>query len=641
LASFDASQIPYSHSMGSTSPVNLTRFGTRVAPRFSSAVPVLLLFGGFWARVLLAGSTFLNPDEALHYLLSVQPSWQATYQATLTTAHPPLLIALLHGWQRLGHSELVLRLPSLLAGTAFCWIMFCWLDDVTDSLTALLGLALLSFAPSLIAASAEVRQYALLLFFEALCLYLLDGSIEQNRTPLMIGSMLSLYGALFTHYSALFFALTVSVYAVLRLRSSPVSKPILTAWTVGQVGTLAVFTFLYMTHLSALNSSALPERIAATWLHGSTFHPGQDRLISFLPTRTIRLFRYLFSHGTIGVLALLLFAVGIVELWREHQLNPEPGKPSPRQLALLLVLPLLTSWLLVIARVYPYGGTRHNLWLAGLVLAGVSSGIAGLGGRRKWLKLGGVLVALLISAVFPSATPPYIKTRDQKRRLMQEAVGFLRQAPSSSILLSDFEGSLLLTYYLCPDRAVQFRASEPFVKSPCGHWELITSSAAIWSFETEDFPATLEMIERRYELPPKTDIWLFQAGWIDKNHAQWVANLRKLGCSDPHNFGQNILVCQMILDANDEREVFSRAAGNRLDRARLIPKAPVQGTGDTTSRLPLVPETPRPAQSNRRAEKPSPWRLPSVRQTAGACGSAPWRGWCRQSASRWCHHRQG
>lgn len=567
MARFDASPIPYSHSMGSTALVNLPRFGTRVFRRFSSCVPVLLLFGGFLARFSLARSTFLNPDEALHYLLSVQSSWQATYQATLTTAHPPLLIALLHGWRMLGHSELVLRLPSLLAGTAFCWIMFRWLDHVTDSRTALICLALLSFAPSLIAASAEVRQYALLLFFQALCLYLLDGSIKQNSTGLMLGSMLSLYGALFTHYSALFFAFTVFIYALLRLRSSPVSKPIFAAWTAGQVGTLALLTFLYVTHLSALNHSALPERIAATWLHGSTFHPGQDRLITFLPTRTIRLFRYLFSHGTIGVLALLLFAVGIVELWRDKKPDPEPGKPSPRQLALLVALPFLMSWLLVIARVYPFGGTRHNLWLAGLVLAGVSSGIARLGARGEWLKLVGVLVALLISAVFPSATPPYIKTRDQKLRLMQEAVGFLRQAPSSSILLSDFEGSLLLTYYLCPGRAVQFRPSEPFVKSRCGEWDLITSSAAVWSFETENFSATLKMIEQRYELPSKPDIWLFQAGWIDKNHAQWVADLRKLGCRDPHNFGQNILVCRMILDPHDEREAISRPAGARLDGA--------------------------------------------------------------------------
>src|SRR6202008_3410162 len=100
---------------------------------------------------------------------------------------------------------------------------------------------------------------------------------------LMIGSMLSLYLALLTHYSSLFFALTIAVYALLRLRSTKSSQAVIAAWTVGQLGALAIFSFLFITHLSALNRSALPEGIASTWLHGSTFHPGQDHLIKFLP----------------------------------------------------------------------------------------------------------------------------------------------------------------------------------------------------------------------------------------------------------------------------------------------------------------------------------------------------------------------
>jgi Dolichyl-phosphate-mannose-protein mannosyltransferase len=531
-----------------------------------------MLAGGFLARFLLARSTFLNPDEALHYLLSLQPSWKAAYQATLTTAHPPLLIVILHGWQILGHSELFLRLPSILAGTAFCWGMFRWVEDATDSATALISLALLSFAPSLIAVSAEVRQYALLLFFEGSCLYLLDRAIRQSSTGLMIASTLSLYLALLTHYSSLFFALTMGLYAVLRLRWTKSSPAAVAAWAVGQVGALAIFAFLFVTHLSALNSSPLPERIASTWLHGSTFHPGQDQLIIFLPTRTIRFFRYLFSHGTIGVFALILFTVGIVQLWRGRKLDTETDKPSPHQLMLLLLLPFFISWVLVTARVYPYGGTRHNVWFAGLVLAGVAVGIARLSARRNWVKLVCVLVALLICAVFPSPTPPYIKYRDQKRILMRDAISFLRQAPDGAILLSDFEGGLLLSYYLCPDRPVQFKPSEPFVKARCGDWDLITSSAAVWSFENENFPATLQTIEQRYQVPPNTEIWLFKAGWIAKNHAQWVANLGQVGCNQPRNFAQNILVCRMILDRPIKRE-SSRAAGNRIDLA-LVPEKP-------------------------------------------------------------------
>ena len=83
----------------------------------------ILLVAGFSLRLFHAIYRFLNADEILHYLLSVQPSLAATYRASLTTAHPPLLIVFLHYWGALNHSELWLRLPSLLAGTAFASLL--------------------------------------------------------------------------------------------------------------------------------------------------------------------------------------------------------------------------------------------------------------------------------------------------------------------------------------------------------------------------------------------------------------------------------------------------------------------------------------------------------------------------------------
>src|ERR1700719_4417526 len=87
-----------------------------------AAIAVTLL--GFLARLWTASGTFLNPDEALHFRLANQPSLALSYKASLTAAHPPLYILLLHFWRVLGVSELWLRLPSVLAGTVFCWIFY-------------------------------------------------------------------------------------------------------------------------------------------------------------------------------------------------------------------------------------------------------------------------------------------------------------------------------------------------------------------------------------------------------------------------------------------------------------------------------------------------------------------------------------
>jgi uncharacterized membrane protein len=104
----------------------------------------------------------------------------------------------------------MLRLPSALAGTARCWLAYLWLKEVTHGSTAFMGLLLLSFAPSMIALSAEVRQYALLLFFIAGCLYLSERAIQENSRPLMMLFSLCLYGALL-------FAFTLGIYMLLRL----------------------------------------------------------------------------------------------------------------------------------------------------------------------------------------------------------------------------------------------------------------------------------------------------------------------------------------------------------------------------------------------------------------------------------------
>ena len=62
----------------------------------------LVLGFGFLLRLRAAWGTFLNPDEALHFLTGNGSSWLVAYQASLDTAHPPLLFLVLHLWRHLG-----------------------------------------------------------------------------------------------------------------------------------------------------------------------------------------------------------------------------------------------------------------------------------------------------------------------------------------------------------------------------------------------------------------------------------------------------------------------------------------------------------------------------------------------------------
>jgi hypothetical protein len=513
-------------------------------------LPLCLVACGIIPRFILARETFLNPDEALHYLLSDQPSLVMAYKASLTTAHPPLLVLVLHYWRLLGASEWALRTLALMTGTAFCWMMFLWLRRVADEATALVGLTLFSFVPSLITLSAEVRQYSLLLFFAASSLYFLERALEESSPRMMLLSSCALYLALLSHYSSLIFALAIGVYALVRFLASRERGAVFGIWIAGQLGAVTLCAFLIFTHVLRVRRLGLPQGIADTWLRASIFHSSEDHLLTFIFGRTTRLFRYFFSHGTIGVAAMLLFVYVIVLLLCDKKKPESFRKLTPRQIAILLALPFLITLGTAIAGIYPYGGTRHDSLLIMFAIPGVSIGLAHLKIRWPWMKPVALAAGLAICNIFSYPPPPYIPRKNQNRKFMTEAIRFVRQSvPPGSLVYVDHPGGLLLSYYLCGNAVVPFESQpQPFLTSRCGDYETVTPARRLWSFDPDTFPATVQEMRRRHEMLPEAQVWMFQSGWIDWHEEVWIDQLRDYGCYDPQQFGPNIIVCRMMLD---------------------------------------------------------------------------------------------
>ena len=504
-------------------------------------LPASLLVAGAGVRLWLAARTFLNPDEALHYFVAAQPSLSQTYTVSLTTAHPPLMFFLLHGWIKLGSSEVFLRLPFVAAGVLFGWMLYLWVRRIAADEAALFALAIAMLAPSLIALSAEVRQYSLLLFFCATCLYALDRGLQENSSNWIALSALALWLALLTHYSALIFAAAAGVYGLVRLFA--VKRPGIRTkyvWTAGQLLALGICSVLFMTQVSSLRQSGVPSEIAATWLSQSTFHPGQDHVLTFVISKTVRLFRYLFSHGSIGVVMLLMFVTAVVALfWGKARIQ------SSRSVAILLMLPFVIAVAVAIAGLYPYGGTRHDVVLALFAIPGIAMGVNVLAGNmlghRATLAL--VLLLLIVCNVFASPTPPFIRPKDQQRPLMKDAIQFLDSQPPNSAILADYQGGLVLGYYLCGRRS-----SLPFgptpkavVASQCDNHQFLTFIGSQNSFDLEEMP---QVMQQAWRAAPNgvSSLWLFQTGWIDNRPSEWDQMLRELGCADMHSFGANIRV---------------------------------------------------------------------------------------------------
>lgn len=503
-----------------------------------------MLAAGAALRLYQAWLTFLNPDEALHYFVSLQPSVKAAYQASLTTAHPPLMILFLHHWIKLGSSELFLRLPFVAAGVLFCWVMFLWVRHIAGSSAGAYALALAAFLPSLIFLSAEVRQYSFLLLFCAICLHALELAIERDSPRWMVASEMALYLALLTHYSALIFAAAVGIYGVVLILRKHARSYVLAIWVAGKAGTLALIGLLYETQIAPLRQQGVPSEIGSTWLSNSIFQSEHDHLISFTLGRTVRLFRYFFTHGTIGVLALLLFlsALAFLCLGRDQRLRN-------RGLALFLAAPFFLALAAGLAGIYPYGGTRHDVVLVIFAIAGIAVGLARLPVPRRfarlelkpWLLAG----ALVISNLFPSPTGPYMQPRDQRRGLMRAAIAWLQSSPPDTAMLTDYQSALVLNYYLCPSQpALPFgKRSDELLAWRCGAHEVFTSIRGDQGFGVSELTLAIQRVRAAAR---GRAVILFQSGWINDKPQEWVTALSRAGCEDIRNFGRYVRTCKII-----------------------------------------------------------------------------------------------
>ncbi|HKR95032.1 MAG TPA: glycosyltransferase family 39 protein, partial [Candidatus Angelobacter sp.] len=317
------------------------------------------------------------------------------------------MILFLHYWSLFGRSEFFLRLPFVIAGTLFCWVMFLWIRKVAGKAAGCFGSAMFLFAPSLISVTAEIRQYSFLLLFCSCCLYWLQRALQndnQNSVRCILLSAAALYLALLSHYSAMIFAVAAGIYGLLSFGHKKWTVRQTGAWVLGQVGALAICVFLYESQISKLRASGMPSEIAATWLSSSIFQPGKNHLTSFAWSNTVRLFRYFFSQGTVGVIGLALFAFALIVLFLPNK-NREP-KPQTRELPALLATPFLITILLAIVAVYPYGGTRHDAVLTIFSLSGIAIALdrlpLGPGATALLLKAALLALAMCMCNFYPS-----------------------------------------------------------------------------------------------------------------------------------------------------------------------------------------------------------------------------------------------
>jgi dolichyl-phosphate-mannose-protein mannosyltransferase len=510
------------------------------------------LFVGFLIRLHAASGTFLDPDEALHFWAANRTSVAAAYQGSLHLSHPPLLVFVLYFWQWLGTSEAMLRLPSVMAGTAFCWLAFKWLDGLFGRAPAWIGLIFLTFLPPLIALSSEVRQYALLLLFIAGAAYFLERALAENSTKLMVWSALSLYLAMLSHYSAFLFAATIGIYTVLRFVTHRSPAKMIATWLVGQLLGLGIAAFLYITHLSRLEElqgAHVPNWLPSVYLPNSYFHPGHGSRWLWALARTGSIFQYTFGQLVIGDVAFPLFIAGIILLLRKKIIAGK-FKVDTRLLGFFFLLPFVLTCVAALTAKYPYGGTRHSAFLVMFAVAGVSVFLAKVTSQRLGHAV--IIATLIVAACNASAWghPPYSMRSEQSRVHMDEAIQFIRQQVSGDdVIFVNNQTSILLGHYLCEQKPFEFDRSIPnFHSFQCRGFRVLAGSEE-FSYTADNFPQRWNGMVSKYSLKPGQKVWLVQMGSGVRIIPELQAKYPEFRNLKPQSFGQEISIFPLTVGA--------------------------------------------------------------------------------------------
>lgn len=516
-----------------------------------------LLAAGFAVRVWHASGTYLNPDETLHFSVANRVTWWLTYRASLNVSHPPLLIFLLHVWRALGTSELTLRMPSILAGTAFCWFAYRWLAMLFDQTVAWIGFVLLLFLPSSIDLSTEVRQYAIFLAFAMGSAYFLERAVTKNSVLAMLVSGAFLWLSILSHFSAFLFAASLGVYAIVRMVKERPPLKAFAAWEAGQIIAFGICYFLYVTQLSRIGQAYGGTKATQGWmgnayLGNSYFVSGKINPLLFIFARTGGVFQYLFHQSAVGDVAYLLFVIGIVLVLRRR---PE-GRPTSRQLVLLLLLPFAFNCVAALARAYPYGGTRHCSFLFPFAVAGVGVALAWLVRNKLALGMTVALLVALLCNLFPSKRLPYISAESQRKANMTAAIEFLRHAAPGEPIFTDYQTTVTLGHYLCDQHPIEPDHSVTgFISYECGGHRVIVTPT-VFNFTARTFYDQWQTMVTRYRLPPGNKVWVTQMGW-SVYLAPELANFPELSLH-PQYFGNNL-------------QVFDLTVGQSMPDPQMLP----------------------------------------------------------------------
>jgi len=466
----------------------------------SSWLALGIIAAAFALRLAYSASCYLNADEAQHFVAARPGSWLGAYEASHRLAHPPLLILVLHGILFFGRTELILRSPSLVGGTAALWLAFAWIRRSLGEIPALAGLLFLALSPAAISASTEVRQYGLLLCFVCGSLYATERAVIGRSTKWAIAQGLFLLGALLTHYTAPVVLSSLGVYLFVRCLLDGVPRRILFTVGASHLVLATALGWLYFDHVRRS-----PVFTGLNYLSQFYYVQGSETPLGFLRRALFGTFSYMVS-GRLAFLSMLVFVAGFVALLS--------GRTKARRLMAVLVMsPFAVGFTAAFCHALPFAGSRHQTYLLPFVAAGFSAAVAWM--RRSLaaplLLLGVALAPLWVARTAPDNNPRILPIGD-----MTAAAHYLvRTIPHGAPLFVDGQTHPVLRYYLGRnDPSLGSLRYDPSGER-IGGYLVVPPRRYVWAFSPKEVLAQVNDSAQALGVPPRDPLWIVSAAWTD------------------------------------------------------------------------------------------------------------------------------
>jgi len=313
---------------------------------------IVVLIAAAVVRLADLSEWWLNPDEGIYYSILTRADFSGFWQEVTANAHPPLYYLLLRGLGVFTWDFFWLRVFSVVCGLAA--VLGVWAvarrlggDGSRGAVAGLVAGVVLAFAPGPIELSQVMRPYMLQLALLAWALYHLLG-YRRSASGLELVSYVTLATlALLVHYSSV---LALAVFGLLVLTDGMEARFASLSWRrlmVAHAVPATVVLGLYFFHLRPLAASALADDALDGWLSFYMIGSPPEAWFSFLG------FQHLLAGPWLrGPMALaLLVAIGAAVWTRETGV------------AVLAGGALLVAVLAAGLGLYPFGSTRHSVWL--------------------------------------------------------------------------------------------------------------------------------------------------------------------------------------------------------------------------------------------------------------------------------------